>query len=81
MTGKEIEEDFPLSKEKSIKGSRRLAREKVLQILMAYDVSETSWQTIFSHVFFRKFNFGDSEEVPMHKILTELIFSFFQQKI
>jgi N utilization substance protein B len=57
----EIEDNFPLSKERSVKGSRRLAREKVLQILTAYEVSETPWPQIFPHIFGRRFNFGDEE--------------------
>ncbi|MFA6570709.1 MAG: transcription antitermination factor NusB [Bacteroidota bacterium] len=65
----EIQEDFPLSKTKHTKGSRHLAREKVLQVICAYKVAETPWEAIFSHVFFRKFNFGDDEEVAL-KILT-----------
>ena len=67
----DIAVDFPISKSKSVNGSRRLAREKVLQILMAYEISDTKWQTIFSHIFFRKFNFGDNEEIQNKKLLTE----------
>ena len=63
--------DFPLSKTKSVRGSRRLAREKVLQVLLSNLVSETAWQNLFSHIFFRKFNFGDLEEIPNKKLLTE----------
>lgn len=66
----EINEQFALSKTKSITGSRRLAREKVLQILMSTDTSEIPWEDNFSHIFFRKFNFGDKEE-KSEKILTE----------
>lgn len=62
--------EFALSKTKTISGSRRLAREKVLQILMSSDVSEITWQENFSHIFFRKFNFGDKEE-KSEKLLTE----------
>ncbi|MFC2131733.1 transcription antitermination factor NusB [Bacteroidota bacterium] len=71
MIMQDIAEDFPLSKNKSVNGSRRLAREKVLQILVAYEISDTKWQTIFPHIFFRKFNFGDNEEIPNKKLLTE----------
>ena len=66
----EINEKFTLSKKKTISGSRRLAREKVLQILMSTDTSEIPWEQNFSHIFFRKFNFGDDEE-KSEKILTE----------
>ena len=65
----ENEDVFPLSKTKSIKGSRRLAREKVLQVITAYEVSEIPWTKVFSHIFFRKFNFGDTEE-KLEKLLT-----------
>lgn len=58
----EIEEGFPLSKERSIKGSRRLAREKVLQVLLAYEVSEIPWTQVFPHIFNRLFNFGEDDE-------------------
>lgn len=57
-----INEMFPLSKNSKAKGSRRLAREKILQVLFAYDISEINWQDIFLHVFYRKFNFGDNAE-------------------
>lgn len=58
----EIEDNFPLSKLKSVKGSRRLAREKVLQILNAFEVSETPWPQLFPHIFGRKFNFDDENQ-------------------
>ena len=57
----ENEEIFPLSKEKTIKGFRRLAREKVLQILAAYEVTDSDLDRLFSHIFYRDFNFGDDE--------------------
>jgi N utilization substance protein B len=53
---------FPLSKTRTIKGSRRLAREKAMQILMAKEIAETDTAPLFTHIFFRKFNFGDTEE-------------------
>lgn len=58
-------EQFPLTKHKSINGSRRLAREKALQILMAREIAETDASILFSHIFFRKFNFGDNEVKPL----------------
>lgn len=57
-------EIFTLSRTRKIKGTRRLAREKVLQVLTAHVVSGTMWGEIFTHVFNRKFNFGDEEEKP-----------------
>ena len=60
---------FPLSKIRKVKGSRRLAREKVMQILMADELGEADVSAVFGHVFFRKFNFGDKEQ-KQHKLLT-----------
>jgi N utilization substance protein B len=51
---------FPLGRNKSIKGNRRLGREKVLQILSACELSGSTWRDIFQHVFFRDFTFEDS---------------------
>ncbi len=67
---------FPLSKTKKVKGHRRRAREKVLQILTAHEISGTPWGKIFSHVFFREFNFGEDDEVEQEvpeagKLLTQ----------
>lgn len=53
------QQKFPLSQTKSIKGSRHLAREKVLQILTAVEISQGDWNVIFEHIFFRDFNFDD----------------------
>jgi len=64
------EDVFPLSTKKSVKGTRRLAREKILQILMASEISGVEWQVIFDHIFFRNFNFGD-DEFHSDKILTQ----------
>lgn len=55
-------DSFPLSRVNKLRGNRRLAREKVLQLLMVKIVSETPIDKIFAHIFFRRFNFGDSEE-------------------
>ncbi len=51
---------FPLGKSKTIKGNRRLGREKALQILSACELSGSTWRDIFQHVFFRDFTFEDS---------------------
>jgi N utilization substance protein B len=64
-----IQDTFPLSKSNKIKGTRRLAREKVLQILAAYYFSQIPWENTFSHIFEREFNFGD-EEIQFDKLLT-----------
>lgn len=65
------EEFFPLSRKKTIKGNRRLAREKVLQILIANEICELPVEQLFEHIFFRDFNFEESKEIVNdHKILT-----------
>ncbi|MPN09354.1 hypothetical protein SDC9_156643 [bioreactor metagenome] len=46
---------FPLSKTRSIRGNRRLVREKTLQILVAYYVSNTETNVLFNHIFYRDF--------------------------
>lgn len=53
---------FPLSKLKKVKGSRRRAREKTLQILTAHEISGAPWQAVFNHAFYREYNFGDEPE-------------------
>jgi N utilization substance protein B len=50
---------YPISKTKSIKGSRHLVREKVLQILYAYYICETSLPDLIKHIFEREFNFEE----------------------
>lgn len=65
-----LTEIFPLSKKKSIKATRRIAREKALQIIYATTLSDLPWEVIFEHIHIREFNFGD-EEVHLDKILTQ----------
>ncbi|MFM8180143.1 MAG: transcription antitermination factor NusB [Candidatus Kapaibacterium sp.] len=63
-------EEFPLSRTRSIDGTRRLAREKVVQILSAYesmisespDVQSVDTEHMFQHIFYRDFNIGEGEE-------------------
>lgn len=64
-----FKDTFPLSKSNKIHGTRRLAREKVLQILAAYFISNIPWEESFNHIFEREFNFGD-DEVRFDKLLT-----------
>lgn len=52
-----VRDEFPISKERTKKGTRRLAREKVLQVLAASANSDVSLDEIFQHVFFRDFTF------------------------
>jgi N utilization substance protein B len=71
MKTEDTQDIFPLSKSKSVKGSRRLAREKALQIINAYLISEISWAQSFGHIFSREFNFGEAEDEKKHdRILT-----------
>lgn len=58
----DLKKVFPLSDKRSIKGNRRLAREKVLQIIMAYYSCESDLDILFDHIFYREFFFGDEEE-------------------
>jgi len=63
------DDTFPLSQEKIINGTRRMAREKVLQILTAFYISDTAPEVLFNHIFTRQFNFGDDEEIIQKKLL------------
>lgn len=58
---------FPLSNKRSVKGNRRLAREKVLQIVMSYFSCESDLDELFDHIFYREFYFGDEEEKESEK--------------
>ncbi len=64
-----IQDTFPLSKSNTIKGTRRMAREKVLQSLTAHFISDIPWESTFKHIFEREFNFGD-DEIHFDKLLT-----------
>ncbi|MBM2814682.1 MAG: NusB antitermination factor [Ignavibacteria bacterium] len=57
----EFHDLIPLSKNKQIKGTRSIVREKVIQILTAHEISETPIEIIFQHIFYRDFNFGEGE--------------------
>ncbi|MFN8366568.1 MAG: transcription antitermination factor NusB [Candidatus Kapaibacterium sp.] len=54
------ENPFPLSSTRSVDGNRHIAREKVLQILVAYDANDENRGKIFSHVFHREFTFDEN---------------------
>jgi transcription antitermination factor NusB len=54
-------EPFPLRTRDSVEGNRRLAREKVLQVLAAYDIAAVHRDLHFEHIFYRMFA---DEEVP-----------------
>ena len=65
---------FPLSKERTIKGSRKLAREKAMQVIIAQDVSGADWEKIFDHVFFRIFTFDTDKKKPTRLLTPDEIF-------
>jgi len=50
---------FPVSQQRSVRGSRHLAREKVLQILAAMSDGEVTLDVAFPHIFYRQFTFDD----------------------
>jgi N utilization substance protein B len=60
---------FPLSNERHIVGTRRKAREKVMQLLVACSTGEIAWEEIFPHIVHRDFTFNDQESEPK-KLLT-----------
>lgn len=61
--------DFPVSRKSKIKGTRHLAREKVLQILAATDSGDVSLEVAFNHVFYREFTFDAKESTSGERIL------------
>lgn len=68
MTGLDPDHDFPVRRTAKIKGSRHLAREKVLQVLAATMLEEVSLDIAFNHVFYRQFTF-DPKEATESRIL------------
>lgn len=56
-------EKYPLSSLKTIKGSRHLVREKVLQILYAFYICETPIETLINNIFEREFNFDEFDGI------------------
>lgn len=67
---KPADSGFPLSARSSVRGTRRLAREKVLQILAASETAAASWREVFQHIFFREFTFDSKEAEQPNKLLT-----------
>jgi len=60
---------FPLSNDRHIVGTRRKAREKVMQLLVAGSPGEIAREEIYPHDVQRDFNFNDQETEPQ-KLLT-----------
>lgn len=69
MTQHDLREVYPLSKTKNIRGTRRLAREKAMQVIIAYSVCETDLDQLINHIFFREFNFEQEELEKPEKLL------------
>jgi transcription antitermination factor NusB len=61
--------EFPISQFRQINGTRRMAREKVMQLLVSCSSSDISWEEIFPHIVFRNFSFLEHEAEPQ-KLLT-----------
>lgn len=62
-------ESYPLSKKREIRGNRRLVREKILQVLVAFELSGTELDVLYSNIFFRDFSY-DPQETVDGKLLT-----------
>jgi transcription antitermination factor NusB len=59
---------FPLRRRSSVRGSRSLAREKVLQVLAAAVAAELPWEAVFEHIFYRQFT--DVPPMPPRQVLS-----------
>lgn len=68
MTSIDSDNDFPVRRTATVKGTRHLAREKVLQVLAATMLDEVSLDVAFNHVFYRQFTF-DPKEATESRIL------------
>lgn len=69
MTQIQNEDEFPISRRTTVRGSRHLAREKVLQVLAATLGDDVALDVAFNHVFFRQFTFDDTPAPAESKIL------------
>lgn len=64
------DDTFPLKRSKTVKGTRHLAREKVLQVMAAASEGEVGLDDVFPHVFNRQFTFdADVPEDQMGRIM------------
>ncbi len=52
----------PITEPDAVRGTRRLAREKVMQILFAEEMSGGDWKNLFNYVF--HYDFRDEERDP-----------------
>ncbi len=65
---------FPLSKQREIKGNRRLVREKILQVLVAFELSGTDLDFLYNNIFFRDFSFDSLATVDGKLLKPDEIF-------
>lgn len=63
----DLKEVYPISQDRNVGSSRRIAREKVLQTIYAVNVCETDTEELIEHIFNRVFNFDEYEEVTLEK--------------
>lgn len=63
----DLKDVYPVSENRIINSSRRLAREKVLQTIYAESICETDVSELIEHIFYRVFNFDDYEQVELVK--------------
>ncbi len=63
----DLKEVYPISQDRNVSSSRRIAREKVLQTIYAVNVCETDTEELIEHIFNRVFNFDEYEEVTLEK--------------
>jgi transcription antitermination factor NusB len=68
VTSIDSDNDFPVRRTATVKGTRHLAREKVLQVISATMLDEVSLDVAFNHVFYRQFTF-DPKEATESRIL------------
>ena len=65
----EEENVFPISKQKTQKGVRKILRSKVLQVLYAFFQNHDDLDRDFSHIFYREFNFGENRVKNPRKLI------------
>lgn len=63
----DLKDIYPVSQNRIVHSSRRLAREKVLQTIYAESVCETNVSDLVEHIFYRVFNFDEYEQIELEK--------------
>lgn len=62
-----LKDIYPVSENRIIQSSRRLVREKVLQVIYAQSICETEVSHLVEHIFNRVFNFDEYEQIVLEK--------------